>query len=229
MINKVPVLDLKNNIAVSGKSGLRDTYTPLQTVFASSSSPVEIANGLSVGGAKELYIADLDLIESKSHNINEIKMVNTILPVMLDAGVKDFESFTFFLDYAFKIIVPTETIKSIDEIKKIFEKYPKERIVISVDVKDNELYSKNLDISLADFNEVLKQLDPNEIILLDISSVGTEKGYNQELLNQFSDLKDKLIIAGGLNNESLRELENIGIKKVLVGTALHSGEMKLID
>lgn len=229
MINKVPVLDLKNNIAVSGKSGLRDTYTPLQTVFASSSSPVEIANGLSVGGAKELYIADLDLIESKSHNINEIKMVNTILPVMLDAGVKDFESFTFFLDYAFKIIVPTETIKSIDEIKKIFEKYPKERIVISVDVKDNELYSKNLDISLADFNEVLKQLNPNEIILLDISSVGTEKGYNQELLNQFSDLKDKLIIAGGLNNESLRELENIGIKKVLVGTALHSGEMKLID
>ena len=216
MINKVPVLDLKNNIAVSGKSGLRDTYTPLQTVFASSSSPVEIANGLSVGGAKELYIADLDLIESKSHNINEIKMVNTILPVMLDAGVKDFESFTFFLDYAFKIIVPTETIKSIDEIKKIFEKYPKERIVISVDVKDNELYSKNLDISLADFNEVLKQLNPNEIILLDISSVGTEKGYNQELLNQFSDLKDKLIIAGGLNNESLRELENIGKKKVLV-------------
>lgn len=229
MINKIPVLDLKNNIAVSGKSGLRDTYIPLQTVFASSSSPVEIANGLSVGGAKELYIADLDLIESKSHNINEIKMVNTILPVMLDAGVKDFESFTFFLDYAFKIIVPTETIKSIDEIKKIFEKYPKERIVISVDVKDNELYSKNLDISLADFKEVLKQLNPNEIILLDISSVGTEKGYNQELLNQFSDLKDKLIIAGGLNNESLRELENIGIKKVLVGTALHSGEMKLID
>lgn len=229
MIKKVPVLDLKDNVAVSGKSGLRDTYTPLQTVFASSSSPVEIANGLSVGGAKELYIADLDLIESKSHNINEIKMVNTILPVMLDAGVKDFESFTFFLDYAFKIIVPTETIKSIDEIKKIFEKYPKERIVISVDVKDNELYSKNLDISLADFKEVLKQLNPNEIILLDISSVGTEKGYNQELLNQFSDLKDKLIIAGGLNNESLRELENIGIKKVLVGTALHSGEMKLID
>lgn len=229
MINKVPVLDLKNNIAVSGKSGLRDTYTPLQTVFASSSSPVEIANGLSVSGAKELYIADLDLIESKSHNINEIKMVNTILPVMLDAGVKDIESFTFFLDYAFKIIVPTETIRSIDEIKKIFEKYPKERIVISVDVKDNELYSKNLDISLAEFKEVLKELNPNEIILLDISGVGTEKGYNQELLNQFSDLKDKLIIAGGLNNESLRELENIGIKKALVGTALHSGEMKLID
>ena len=47
MIKKVPVLDLKDNVAVSGKSGLRDTYTPLQTVFAPSANPVDIANGLS--------------------------------------------------------------------------------------------------------------------------------------------------------------------------------------
>ena len=228
MIKKVPVLDLKDSVAVSGKSGLRDTYTPLQTVFAPSARPVEIANGLAINGADEVYIADLDLIESKSHNIHEIKMVNTILPVMLDAGVKDFESFTFFLDYAYKIIVPTETIKSIDEIKKIFEKYPKERIVISVDVKDNKLYSKNLDISLNEFKELLIDLDPNEIILLDITSVGTQKGYNQELLNSFKDLNDKLVIAGGLNKNSISELDDIGIKKVLVGTALHSGEVKLI-
>lgn len=228
MIKKVPVLDLKDNIAVSGKSGLRDTYTPLQTVFAPSANPIEIANGLSINGADEMYIADLDLIENRGHNIHEVKMANTILPVMLDAGVKDFESFTFFLDYAYKIIVPTETMKSIDEIKKIFEKYPKERIVVSVDVKDNKLCSKNLDVSLNEFKEVLKELDPNEIILLDITSVGTQKGYNQELLNEFSDLKDKLIIAGGLTNNSVVELEKLGIKKVLVGTALHSGEMKLI-
>ena len=227
MIKKVPVLDLKDNVAVSGKSGLRDSYTPLQTVFAPSSNPVEIANGLSMSGADELYIADLNLIENNGHNIHEIKMVNNILPVMLDAGVKDFKSFTFFLDYAYKIIVPTETMESIDEIKKIFDKYPKERIVISVDIKDNKLYSKNLDISLADFKDILKELDVNEIILLDITSVGTQKGYNQDLLNEFKDLKDKLIVAGGLNNKSINELEELGIKKVLVGTALHSGEMKL--
>ena len=75
----------------------------------------------------------------------------------------------------------------------------------------------------------MKELDPDEIILLDITSVGTQKGYNQELLDDFEDLKDKLIIAGGLNNKAVSELENICIKKVLVGTALHSGEMKLLD
>ena len=229
MIKKIPVIDLKQHQAVSGKSGMRDTYKPLNTVFASSSNPVDIAQGLKLNGATEMYIADLDLIESQGHNVNDIKMVNTILPVMFDGGVKNCESFEFFLDYAYKIIVPTETLESIDEMRKIFEKYPKERIVVSIDVKDNELLCKNFDMNLVEFKEILKELDPNEIILLDITGVGTEKGYNKYLFEIFEDMKDKLIIAGGLNKDSLGELESIGIKKVLIGTSLHSGEVKLLD
>lgn len=228
MIKKIPVLDLKDGQAVSGKSGLRDTYQPLQTVFAPSSNPLEIAQGLKLNGADELYIADLDLIESNGHNINDIKMVNTILPVILDAGVKNAESFTFFLNYAFKVIVASETLESLDELYEIYKKYPKERIVISVDVKDDELYSKNLDLTLKEFKDILIDIDVSQIILLDISGVGTKKGYNEKLLNEFGDLKDKLIIAGGLNKDSIDELEKIGIKKVLVGTSLHSGEINII-
>jgi len=228
LIKKIPVLDLKDGQAVSGKSGLRDTYQPLQTVFAPSSNPVEIAQGLKLNGADELYIADLDLIESNGHNINDIKMVNTILPVILDAGVKNLESFSFFLDYAFKIIIPTETLESIDDLYEICAKYPKERIVISVDVKDDELYSKNLNLTLKEFKDVLIDIDVSQIILLDISGVGTGKGYNEKLLKEFDDLKDKLIMAGGLNKDSIDELEKLGIKKVLVGTSLHSGEINII-
>ena len=229
MIKKIPVIDLKQHQAVSGKSGMRDTYQPLRTVFAPSSNPVEIAQGLKLNGADEMYIADLDLIESSGHNISEIKLVNTILPVLFDGGVKNCESFDFFLDYAYKIIVPTETIESIEEMEKIFEKYPKERIVVSIDVKNNELYSKNLDLNLSEFKKILKKLDPNEIILLDITGVGTEKGYNQKLLDEFEDMKEKLIIAGGLNKESIGELDSQGIKKILIGTSLHSGEVGILD
>lgn len=228
MIKKIPVLDLKGGQAVSGKSGLRDTYQPLQTVFAPSSNPVEIAQGLKLNGADELYIADLDLIESNGHNINDIKMVNTIVPVILDGGVKNVESFSFFLDYAFKIIVPTETLESLDDLYEIFEKYPKERIVVSVDVKDNELFSKNLDLTLHEFKKILSEIDASQIILLDISGVGTNQGYNKDLLKEFEDMKDKLIIAGGLNKDSINELQELGIKKVLVGTSLHSGEITII-
>ena len=229
MIKKIPVIDLKQGNAVSGKSGMRDTYQPLKTVFAPSSNPIDIANGLKLNGADEMYIADLDLIESKGHNINDIKLINTVIPVMFDGGVKNLKSFEFFLDYAYKIIVPTETLESIEEMEKIFEKYPKERIVVSIDVKNNELLAKNLDLNLSEFKEILKKLNPNEIILLDISGVGTEKGYNKKLLDEFVDFKDKLIVAGGLNKDSLIELESLGITKVLIGTSLHSGEVNLLD
>lgn len=228
MITKVPVLDLKDNIAVSGKSGQRETYTPLQSVFSNSSDPIEIANNLKLNGAKELYIADLDLIDSNGHNLHQVKMVNNILPVIFDGGVKDFESYTFFLDYAYKVIVATETLESLDELQRIFEAFPKERIVLSIDIKDNKLYSKHLDISLDKLKKILRYLDPAEIILLDISSVGTNKGFNKELLKEFEEFKDKLIIAGGINKDSLVELEKEGIKKVLIGTSLHNGEIAIL-
>lgn len=228
MLEIVPVLDLMNSVAVYGKSGNRETYTPLQTIYASSANPLEIAKSLKLVNAKEIYIADLDFIERNGkHNIFEVKEVNTILPVILDVGVNNLKTFEFLLEFAYKIIVATETLESIEELEKIFEKYPKERIVVSVDVKDNELYSKNMDIGLEEFKEILAKIDPNEIILLDISSVGTGAGYNKELLDKFADFKDKIIIGGGITKGEIEELNALGIKKALVGTALHKGEIQI--
>ncbi len=228
MIDKIPVLDLKNNVAVSGQSGNRDTYVPLKSVYATSSNPVELANNLKLNGAKEIYIADLDLIDSNGHNLHQVKMINSILPVLFDGGVKDLESYEFFLDYVYKVIVATETIENFDELQRIFEAFPKERIVLSIDIKDNKVYSKNLDISIDKLKEVLRYLDPAEIILLDISNVGTNKGFNKELLDEFKEFKDKLIIAGGINKDNLEDLEKEGIKKVLIGTSLHNGEITIL-
>ncbi|MCQ2737535.1 MAG: HisA/HisF family protein [archaeon] len=228
MLEIVPVLDLMNSVAVSGKSGNRETYTPLQTIYASSTNPLEIAKGLKLAGAKEMYIADLDFIERNGkHNVFEVKEVNTILPVIIDIGVDNLKTFEFMLDFAYKIIVATETLESIEELEKIFEKYPKERIIVSVDVKDNKLHTKNMDINLQEFKEVLKRIQPNEIILLDISSVGTGKGYNKALLEEFSDFKDQIILGGGITKDEIDEINELGIKKALVGTALHKGEVKI--
>lgn len=228
MLEIIPVMDLMNSVAVFGKSGDRENYAPLQSIYANSPDPLEIAASLKRANAKEIYIADLDLIERNgNHNIYKIKEINTVLPVILDVGVDNLETFEFLLDFAYKIIVATETLDSIEELEKIFDKYPKERIIISVDVKNNELYTKNMDLKLEDFKEVLRKIDPNEIILLDISSVGTEGGYNKELLESFEEFRDKIILGGGITKDEIEVLSNLGIKKALVGTALHKGEIKI--
>jgi len=227
MLEIISVLDLMNSTAVSGMSGNRETYKPLSSVFAPNSDPFFIANNLKINGAKEIYIADLDLIEKKGHNLDKIKMINTILPIILDSGIRDIKSFEFFLDYAYKLIVATETIESIEEIYKIFDKFPKERIILSLDIKDNKIYSNNFDISLNDFKKELLSLNPNEIILLDISKVGTNSGFNLKLIDEFSEFKDKLILGGGIIKEEILNLSNLGIKKALIGSALHNGEINL--
>ena len=228
MIEIVPVLDLIGNQAVSGKSGNRSTYTPLNTIYAPNSDPLNIANGLELNGAKEIYIADLDLIEKQGNNLYKIKDVNTVLPVMLDCGIRDFESFKFYLDFAYKLIVATETIESIDEMRKIFNTFPRERIVVSVDIKDGQLYSNYFDMNLEEFRDVLRELDPNEIILLNISDVGTGNGYDIRFLDVFKEFKDKIIIGGGINQEDLEPLERYGVKKALIGTALHNGSISIL-
>ena len=90
-----------------------------------------------------------------------------------------------------------------------------------------KLYIYSTDIDLEGFKEILHEIDPNEIILLDISSVGTEGGFNKELLHIFSDFKDKIILGGGITPDEIDEISNMGIKKALVGTALHKGEIRI--
>ena len=67
--------------------------------------------------------------------------------------------------------------------------------------------------TLDEFKEVLVDIGATQIILLDITGVGTNQGYNKELLKEFEDMKDNLIIAGGLNKDSIDELQELGIKK----------------
>jgi len=106
-----PVLDLKNGLAVAGKSGKRETYKPLKTVFTNSSDPLKIAEALKTAGYSELYIADLDSIEGTGSNHEIVKKINKTIPVMLDAGITKHQDIEAVIDSAEKIIVATETLE----------------------------------------------------------------------------------------------------------------------
>lgn len=221
----IPVLDLKEGVAVSGQSGQRETYRLLKTVYSPSTDPVEISMSLKREGAKRVYLADLDAIEGKGSNLELVEKINHFLPVMLDGGVSDLQSFKFALRFAEKIIVATETLKNLEELNKIFTLFPKERIVVSIDFRDGKIFSKNVSLSLPKLKSKLFELEPAEIILLDISGVGTEKGFNKSLLYKFKGWEQSLILGGGVIPEDIINLQKQGITKFLMGSILHSGHM----
>jgi phosphoribosylformimino-5-aminoimidazole carboxamide ribotide isomerase len=221
----IPVLDIKGGIAVSGKAGNRKAYKPLKNVFHNSPSPLKIAEALKKAGASEIYVADLDSIAGKGSNLELVEKMNLIIPVMLDCGAYDMNSFYNATIVANKVIVATETLRNIDELYEIFCRVNPERIVLSIDVLDDKILSKQLELDFKILVKHLEVLRPSEIILLDISRIGTEKGINKTLIDKFASTKASIIYGGGITQEDLVHLRERGIERVLVSTALYSGKM----
>ena len=219
----IPVLDLKNGIAVSGKSGKRDTYKPLKTIFHESSDPVAIATGIKDAGFKCLYVADLDAIDEMGSNCKLVSKMNGIISVMLDSGIKDVEDIHGVMNAADKIIIATETLKTLDDLDQIFMEFSKQNIVLSIDIKDDKLFSKHLTATFEDIIKKINELKPSQVILLDISRVGTGRGVDSELIKQFNNIETSLIVAGGIVDEDIIEMNKLGVHNFLVGTALHEG------
>ncbi len=225
MMEIIPVLDLKSGIAVSGESGERNKYKPLKTVYSSSSNPVEIARTLKNKGAKRIYIADLDAIEGKGSNYDIIKKINDIIPVILDAGANNVNMVNNLLKITDKVIVATETLISFKDLDEIFKTFSKRELIISIDSKEGQILSKKSDLSFKKFEKKLKELKPDEIIILDISGVGTQNGFNHKLLNEMEGWEDYLILGGGINLKNIKILYQKGITKFLLGSAIHSGQI----
>lgn len=219
----IPVLDLKKGEAVSGKSGMRETYKPLRTVFHDSSNPLAIASALKDSGYKRIYVADLDAIAGTGTNLDLVRQMNQIIPVMLDSGVNDVESAKKILDNVEKVIIATETLKSLEDLYEIFSKSLKKDLIMSVDVKDGCIHGKHITADFHDILEKIGQIKPVEVILLDISRVGTGRGVDHQLIGSFQGLETKLIIGGGVTNKDIIELNELGVQNFLVGTALHAG------
>ena len=221
----IPVLDLKNGTAVSGKSGNRETYKPLKTVFHDSSSPLKIAMSLNHAGASRIYIADLNSIEGKGSNFEIVKNINEHISVMLDCGASNIEEVGKALEAADKVIVATETLKNIEDLNHIFNSFPKDKLIISIDVKNGKLFSKYLKLSLEELITKIKEITPPEVILLDITKVGSESGVNTELIDKINEIQELVIIGGGMTEKDILQLKNRGINKFLVGSALHNGKL----
>lgn len=219
----IPVLDLKNGLAVSGKSGKRETYKPLKTVFCDSSDPMKIAEALKKAGYRELYIADLDAIEGTGSNQELVKRINSTIPVMLDAGIINHKNIEAVFNNAKKIIVATETIESMDDIQQIFSRYPKNSLVLSVDLVNGEVLSKNMKLNFEDVMGIIEKFNPAEVIILDVSRVGTNSGFDETVVNSFNRMDTQLIVGGGVTKRTIDDLGKLGVDKFLVGTAIHNG------
>ncbi|ADI73916.1 histidine biosynthesis protein [Methanohalobium evestigatum Z-7303] len=226
MFRMVLVLDIYNRNVVHAKGGDRKHYHPINQTskICNSSNPIEIIETVR---PKEVYAADLNILQgtgSCNTNYEVISSISEKTSTMVDMGITSFNDISDALSIADKIVLGTETA-SIDVISKAAYYYPG-RINVSIDKKDNKILKTDPDIPDNPFEiiKILNDVNIQDVIVLDMDSVGTSSGVDSEFLsNVVSCSKHDILLGGGVRDvDDIETLKNAGVKGALVATALHN-------
>lgn len=215
----IPVIDVMNGIAVSGKSGRREEYTELKTVFADSCDPVEIAKNLPF---KRLYVADLDGIMKGAPNLKMLEELSRIRQLMVDVGIRNLKDYNRISNLDADVIVGSETLCDFKTLETISRE--RQGLIFSIDIKDKRVMSPFLPHDPIETFELLVNRI-KRFMILNISSVGTLSA-DFSLLDRLKIPGVEVYYGGGIKKENINKLKKIEISGVLVGTALHKGFFK---
>jgi phosphoribosylformimino-5-aminoimidazole carboxamide ribotide isomerase len=231
----IPVIDILNGKVVHAVRGKRSEYQPLQSVLCQSVEPLEVAKTFKTLGFSELYVADLDAIIDCSTNFQVLKRMGdeTGLKLMVDAGVTAIERAQSLLENGVsRLVIGTETLQIKSFVGEASRVFGSDRVIVSLDLKgDKVLVRPGFDGSadpmllLSEF----KEMDVSQIIVLDLTRVGSGEGVNVDFLKKvLRNLRMDVYVGGGVRNiADLIELKGLGVSGVLVATALHSGKISV--
>ena len=206
------VMDIRNGEVVAGKMGKREEYRKISETsrIVNTSDPSEIVRILK---PRNVYIADLDRIEQRGDNLQEILRISEKAErVIADLGFERIGE----MAYPFTPVLGTETfdLRNLEDGKWI----------VSIDVKERLLDRSGEFESVEEVIEYLNSYRISGIIVLPIHSVGS-LNFDFSLVEKAVKVSDHPILTGGgmRSVEDLIMAKEIGLEGVLVSTAFHLG------
>ena len=224
----IGVIDIRDGAAVHARGGVRERYEAI-------GDPLELARTyLDDCGVAELYVADLDAIESPAHAVRHphVQTICERAAVWLDAGVSSVvrarEAIALGAAHA---VVGLETLPSFDVLTDICEAIGGDRVAFSLDM----WHGVPVGIGEGEHPAVLAsravRCGVSAIIALDLARVGMRVGLDVDLLKQVRDAARgvELIAGGGVRGQDdLDRLADIGADGALVATALLDGTVRSV-
>lgn len=222
----IPVIDILNGYVVFARAGKRNRYKRLKSWLCTSSNPLELASNYIRLGFKEIYAADLDSLLKGYKNIVLYKELAGNTSLILDIGVKKIEDVALLYDLGIKkIVVATETLPKLDLAKDIIDKFPSDRLVVSIDILEKSVMSKSPELYGLDPEHALKifrELGYEEALVIDLSRVGTGEGVDTEMIRKLLNEGVKIIVGGGVRDiNDISMLNNLNVEGVLIAYSLH--------
>lgn len=225
-----PAIDIKDGKCVRLYQGRADQVTEY------GNSPKNMALLWIEQGAEQLHLVDLDGAFTGGGPAREAILdirKATNLPIQVGGGIRTRQDVETYLNAGIdRVIVGTMAVKEPDLLQELVKLY-KEKIVVSVDVKDGYVttdgWVQASDLKTMDFLQRLNTVGVETIVLTDISKDGAMTGPNIEVLSEANTVfKGTVIASGGVSKtQDLIDLSNAGLTDAIVGKALYEGTIDL--
>ncbi len=226
----IPAIDLKDGCCVRLVQGEFNQ----QTVY--SREPLQMARYWQQQGAPRLHLVDLDgARDGKPRNVEIIKQIAADLeiPVQLGGGIRTREIIDLYIKAGLdRVILGTAAQEEPTLVKEAILEYGSGKILVGVDARDDKVAVKgwleNSNQTVEELIKKMRNLGVKTFIYTDISRDGTLKGPDLDGLERLNRIKGiEVIASGGVSStEDLIKLTSIGIKQVIVGKALYTGDIK---
>jgi phosphoribosylformimino-5-aminoimidazole carboxamide ribotide isomerase len=217
------VLDIFDGLVVHALKGQREQYLPVDgfSSVCNTSDALEIVKKLH---PEEVYAADLNRIRGIGDNFHVIKNVSEYCRTILSCGVRNAQEVSPGQKIADSVTIGCENA-DFNVISKACELADVSRMHVNIDLMDNKILT-NTKISLTPLEAVKKLNDYpiNNLIIIDLTKVGTGSGINVGFLEDVIACSDhKLIFGGGVRNmDDIELLSDIGVTGALVATGIHN-------
>jgi phosphoribosylformimino-5-aminoimidazole carboxamide ribotide isomerase len=201
--------------------------------------PVAVAQRWVEQGATRLHLVDLDGAKAgQPVNWPVIQAIaqELTIPVQVGGGLRDRDRVADLLALGVQFaILGTAALEQPDLISDLSQSFP-DRIIVGIDARNGKVATRGwLDTSQTSALDLARQVEERgaaAIIYTDIQRDGTLQGPNLEALRAMAEAVTIPVIAsggvGGLGDLlQLLSLEPLGVKGVIVGRALYTGDLSL--
>jgi len=243
----IPVLDLAHGQAVHAVGGRREEYRPVESVLTPGQSGNAVALARAYRerlAATQCYVADLDAIQGKGM---QSKLLGTLAdPVegfgpglLVDAGAAGIAGVKDLLDLGMaQLIAGLESLDAWSDLEKMAGLAGSDRVLFSLDLHQGR------PVQHLDPGPRLERISPEELvgrvvsigvaglIVIDLADVGSAAGPSTGPLIQRLQANYRLPVYAGGGVRDRRDVDALleaGAVGVLVGTAVHDGELLIAD
>ena len=226
----MPAVDIRNGKCVQliqGRPG---------SEMVEIENPEKVAKYWQDLGTRNLHIIDLDGTIDGNASFDVIKKIlkEVSVPIQLGGGIRSVEYAQKLLDLDVeRVIIGTMGIKHPEIITALSDEYGKDRIMISLDSKDNRVvikgWQEKIDKSPVELSEEFRDYGAGSILFTNVDVEGLLSGFNTEPVEDLKKSVDlPIVYSGGITSiEDVKKLNTSGVEGIVIGSALYTNKIDL--